>query len=265
MVAATEIDLRLFGMLVALAAILLTFSILSGGKFFQPANMVTLAVQATGVAIIATGMVLVIVSRNIDLSVGSLVGRHRHDLRATDDRHPARRRGLARRFPVPLGHRPRASASPWAPPSVRCRASSSPTSACPRSSSHWAGCSHCAASSGSSPTAPRSRAGPGLPADRGRGGRLDRGSRDLGRRHHRLRGDHRLAHNSRRQRRRFGFPVRPIWAEVLLGCVRLPRRPRCGRDRQRELWPEGLANRIATEQNWDPAPAGGWRSRPGFP
>ena len=36
--------------------------------------MVTLAVQASGVAIIATGMVLVIVSRNIDLSVGSLVG-----------------------------------------------------------------------------------------------------------------------------------------------------------------------------------------------
>ena len=36
--------------------------------------MITLAVQATGVAIIATGMVLVIVSRNIDLSVGSLVG-----------------------------------------------------------------------------------------------------------------------------------------------------------------------------------------------
>jgi D-xylose transport system permease protein len=61
-------------MLVALAAILLTFNILSGGKFFQPTNMVTLAVQATGVAIIATGMVMVIVSRNIDLSVGSVVG-----------------------------------------------------------------------------------------------------------------------------------------------------------------------------------------------
>ncbi|MGZ8514301.1 MAG: sugar ABC transporter permease [Candidatus Limnocylindrales bacterium] len=69
-----EIDLRLFGMLVALAVILLTFNILSGGKFFQPTNMVTLAVQATGIAIIATGMVMVIVSRNIDLSVGSLVG-----------------------------------------------------------------------------------------------------------------------------------------------------------------------------------------------
>jgi D-xylose transport system permease protein len=72
--AQTEIDLRLFGMLVALAAILLTFNILSGGKFFQPTNMLTLAVQAAGVAIIATGMVMVIVSRNIDLSVGSVVG-----------------------------------------------------------------------------------------------------------------------------------------------------------------------------------------------
>ena len=74
LIAATEIDLRLFGMLVALAAILLTFNILSGGKFFQATNMVTLAVQASGIAVIATGMVLVIVSRNIDLSVGSLVG-----------------------------------------------------------------------------------------------------------------------------------------------------------------------------------------------
>ena len=36
--------------------------------------MVTMSVQAAGIAIIATGMVLVIVSRNIDLSVGSLVG-----------------------------------------------------------------------------------------------------------------------------------------------------------------------------------------------
>src|SRR5215203_3243646 len=72
--AQTEVDLRLFGMLVALGAILLTFNILSGGKFFQPTNMVTLAVQAAGIAVIATGMVLVIVSRNIDLSVGSVAG-----------------------------------------------------------------------------------------------------------------------------------------------------------------------------------------------
>ncbi len=70
----TEIDLRLFGMLLALVIILVTFHILSGGTFIRPTNMVTLAVQASGIAIIATGMVLVIVSRNIDLSVGSLVG-----------------------------------------------------------------------------------------------------------------------------------------------------------------------------------------------
>ncbi len=72
--AQTEIDLRLFGMLIALVLILVTFNILSGGTLIQPTNMITMAVQAAGIAIIATGMVLVIVSRNIDLSVGSLVG-----------------------------------------------------------------------------------------------------------------------------------------------------------------------------------------------
>jgi D-xylose transport system permease protein len=74
LISQTEIDLRLFGMLVALAVILLVFNVLSGGKLIQPTNMFTMAVQASGIAIIATGMVLVIVSRNIDLSVGSLVG-----------------------------------------------------------------------------------------------------------------------------------------------------------------------------------------------
>lgn len=74
MLAATEVDLRLFGMLLALALILLLFNVLTGGRFFRPVNMITLVVQAIPVAILATGMVLVIVSRNIDLSVGSLVG-----------------------------------------------------------------------------------------------------------------------------------------------------------------------------------------------
>ena len=74
LLAQTEIDLRLFGMLVALIVIIAGFNVASGGDLFQPTNMATLAVQATSVAIIATGMVLVIVSRNIDLSVGSLTG-----------------------------------------------------------------------------------------------------------------------------------------------------------------------------------------------
>ena len=72
-VSATEIDVRLFGMLLALAGILIGFQLLDDG-FFSPGNMVTLAVQAIPVAILATGMVFVIVSRNIDLSVGSLTG-----------------------------------------------------------------------------------------------------------------------------------------------------------------------------------------------
>lgn len=71
---ATEVDLRLFGMVLALAAILLGFGVATGGKFLEPVNLLTLSVQAASVAVIATGMVLVIVSRNIDLSVGSVVG-----------------------------------------------------------------------------------------------------------------------------------------------------------------------------------------------
>jgi D-xylose transport system permease protein len=74
LVRATEIDLRLFGMVAALAAILIGFGIVTGGRFLEPVNLLTLSVQGAGVAVIATGMVLVIVSRNIDLSVGSLVG-----------------------------------------------------------------------------------------------------------------------------------------------------------------------------------------------
>jgi D-xylose transport system permease protein len=70
----TEINFRLFGMLVALGAILVGFHFWSGGTFLRPENMMSLAVQASGIAVISTGMVLVIVSRNIDLSVGSMVG-----------------------------------------------------------------------------------------------------------------------------------------------------------------------------------------------
>ena len=46
----------------------------SGGVFLTPRNLWNLSVQTAEIAIMATGMVLVIVSRNIDLSVGSLLG-----------------------------------------------------------------------------------------------------------------------------------------------------------------------------------------------
>ena len=72
--ASTEIDIRLFGMVVALAVIWLGFNILSGGDFLTARNLWNLSVQSASIAIMATGMVLIIVSRNIDLSVGSLLG-----------------------------------------------------------------------------------------------------------------------------------------------------------------------------------------------
>jgi D-xylose transport system permease protein len=70
---AAEIDARLVGMILALAAIWIGFHILSGGIFLTPRNLWNLSVQTAVVAIMATGMVLVIVERHIDLSVGSLM------------------------------------------------------------------------------------------------------------------------------------------------------------------------------------------------
>jgi D-xylose transport system permease protein len=69
----TEIDARLVGMVVALGVIWIGFNILSGGGFLTARNLWNLSVQSTSIAIMATGMVLIIVSRNIDLSVGSLL------------------------------------------------------------------------------------------------------------------------------------------------------------------------------------------------
>ena len=74
LLASTEIDTRLFGMVLALAVIWLGFHGLSGGDFLTARNLWNLSVQSASIAIMATGMVLIIVSRNIDLSVGSLLG-----------------------------------------------------------------------------------------------------------------------------------------------------------------------------------------------
>jgi D-xylose transport system permease protein len=71
---ALELDTRLLGMIGALAVIWIFFNILSGGSFITPRNLWNLSVQSASIAIMATGMVLIIVSRNIDLSVGSMLG-----------------------------------------------------------------------------------------------------------------------------------------------------------------------------------------------
>src|SRR5882762_10208434 len=69
-----EVDTRLLGMLGALLIIWFGFNILSGGTFLSPRNLWNLSVQSASIGIMATGMVLIIVSRNIDLSVGSMLG-----------------------------------------------------------------------------------------------------------------------------------------------------------------------------------------------
>lgn len=71
---ATEMDTRLLGMIGALAIIWVGFNVFSGGLFLTPRNLWNLSVQTASVAVMVTGMVLVILTRNIDLSVGSILG-----------------------------------------------------------------------------------------------------------------------------------------------------------------------------------------------
>jgi D-xylose transport system permease protein len=265
MLAQTEIDLRLFGMLVALAAILLTFNILSGGKFFQPTNMVTLAVQASGIAIIATGMVLVIVSRNIDLSVGSVAGliAMTYALLMTD--WMPNILGIGPDFPfrwlialslgVLLGMGigalqgfiiayvgvPSFIVTLGGLLSIR--------------GAIWY-LSNGAAVSGFDPNFQLLGGG----AQGSIGGTLTWILGLVG-----CVAIIALLMNSRRQRRRYGFPLRPMWAEVLLGVVGILAVIGVAAFANANLWPQGLADRVAIEQNWGPTPSGGWKIPTGFP
>jgi D-xylose transport system permease protein len=69
-----EIDERLLGMLASLIVIWIGFHILSDGKFITPRNLYNLSIQTASVAVMAIGMVMVIIIRQIDLSVGSILG-----------------------------------------------------------------------------------------------------------------------------------------------------------------------------------------------
>jgi D-xylose transport system permease protein len=70
----TGIDLRLALMSVLLVAMGVVFNVLSGGVFLSPENLYNVAQQTAVVGIVSTVMVLVIVARHIDLSVGSVMG-----------------------------------------------------------------------------------------------------------------------------------------------------------------------------------------------
>lgn len=68
------IDWRLVMMGMVLALIAIVFNVLSGGLFLSPENLYNIAQQTAVVGIVATVVVLVIVARHIDLSVGSVMG-----------------------------------------------------------------------------------------------------------------------------------------------------------------------------------------------
>ena len=70
----SAIDWRMALMAGVLVVITVIFNILSGGIFFSAENLYNVAQQTAVVGILATVMVLVIVTRNIDLSVGSVLG-----------------------------------------------------------------------------------------------------------------------------------------------------------------------------------------------
>ncbi|HEY4632646.1 MAG TPA: hypothetical protein VIH00_01920 [Candidatus Limnocylindrales bacterium] len=265
MLAQTEIDLRLFGMVLALGVILVVFHIASGGKLIQPNNMITLAVQAAGIAIIATGMVLIIVSRNIDLSVGSVVGlvAMSYALLMTDW------------FPDILGLGPDTPFL-WALALALGIGIGAAIGAIQGFIIAYIGVpsfivtlgglltirglvwyqSQGAAVNGLDPTflliggGAQGSVGEVLTWALAVAGCLAIFA---------------IIANGRRQRRRYGFPVRPMWAEIALIVVGCGAVLGIAWFANNNFWPQGLANRVAVEQGWGPAPEGGWRIPTGFP
>ncbi len=265
LIAQTEIDLRLFGMVLALGVILIAFHIASGGRLIQPTNMITLAVQASGIAIIATGMVLVIVSRNIDLSVGSVVGvvAMSYSLLMTDW------------FPNILGL---SANTPflWALALALGIGLGASIGAIQGFIIAYIGVPSFIVTLGGLLTIrglvwyqSRGAAVSGLDSNFLLIGGGAQGSIGewltwglalvgcvaiVG-----------IIVNGRRQRSRYGFPVRPMWAEVLLSVAGCAAILGIALFANNSFWPQGLADRIALEQGWGPAPEGGWRIPTGFP
>ena len=67
-------NLREYGMLISLVAIMGFFQYMTGGTLLEPLNLTNLVLQNSYIVIMALGMLLVIVCGHIDLSVGSVVG-----------------------------------------------------------------------------------------------------------------------------------------------------------------------------------------------
>jgi putative multiple sugar transport system permease protein len=69
-----QANLRDYGLVVALLAIMVFFQFTTNGVLFKPVNLTNLILQNSYIIIMALGMLLVIVAGHIDLSVGSVSG-----------------------------------------------------------------------------------------------------------------------------------------------------------------------------------------------
>lgn len=66
--------LRNFGLIIIFGVLIAVLAVISGGSFIKPGNLISLVKQTAVNGILAMGMMFVIVSDGIDLSVGSTVG-----------------------------------------------------------------------------------------------------------------------------------------------------------------------------------------------
>jgi putative multiple sugar transport system permease protein len=66
-------DIRSSGIYIALALLVLGFTVATGGDLLAPQNLSNIIVQYSYILVLAIGMVLIIIAGHIDLSVGSVV------------------------------------------------------------------------------------------------------------------------------------------------------------------------------------------------
>ncbi|WP_442583233.1 multiple monosaccharide ABC transporter permease [Mesorhizobium sp. ASY16-5R] len=67
-------NLREYGLVIALIAIMLFFYFMTNGVLFYPVNLTNIVLQNSYIIVMALGMLLVIVAGHIDLSVGAVAG-----------------------------------------------------------------------------------------------------------------------------------------------------------------------------------------------
>ncbi|WP_272437485.1 multiple monosaccharide ABC transporter permease [Terrihalobacillus insolitus] len=65
-------NIRKFGMIIALIGIIILFQVLTGGILLKPLNVTNIIMQNSYIIVLAIGMMLIIITGEIDLSVGSV-------------------------------------------------------------------------------------------------------------------------------------------------------------------------------------------------